>query len=67
MASIVCQIFDSATGGLGGGLGALQPQVLQNLQQPGGLGDNGKPDANSPSEFILSVIPFQVLLIYNYW
>ncbi|KAK8691809.1 hypothetical protein V6N13_075305 [Hibiscus sabdariffa] len=30
----------------------LPPQVLQNLQHPGGLGDNGKPDSSSPSELI---------------
>ncbi|KAF7134652.1 hypothetical protein RHSIM_Rhsim08G0085800 [Rhododendron simsii] len=52
MARLVCQYFGSASDGLGGGLGALPPQVLQNLQHPGGLGDNGKPDANSPSEFL---------------
>ncbi|GMP27454.1 hypothetical protein CsSME_00003442 [Camellia sinensis var. sinensis] len=52
MARLVCQFFGSANDGLGGGLGVLPPQVLQNLQHPGGLGDNGKPDANSPSEFI---------------
>lgn len=52
MARLVCQFFGSPNDGLGGGLGALPPQVLQNLQHPGGLDDNGKPDANSPSEFI---------------
>ncbi|KAA8547748.1 hypothetical protein F0562_004177 [Nyssa sinensis] len=52
VARLVCQFFGSANDGLGGGLGALPPQVLQNLQHPGGLGDNGKPDATSPSEFI---------------
>ncbi|KAF3445250.1 hypothetical protein FNV43_RR14944 [Rhamnella rubrinervis] len=52
MARLVCQFFGSATDGLGGGLGSLPPQVLQNLQHSGGLGDGGKPDANSPSEFI---------------
>ncbi|KAL5574381.1 hypothetical protein UlMin_023978 [Ulmus minor] len=52
MARLVCQFFGSASDGLGGGLGALPPQVLQNLQHPGGLGESGKPDANSPSEFI---------------
>lgn len=52
MARLVCQFFGSANDGLGGGLGALPPQVLQNLQHPGGLDDNGKPDANSPSEFL---------------
>uniref|UniRef100_A0A5B7B964 Putative stress response protein NST1-like n=1 Tax=Davidia involucrata TaxID=16924 RepID=A0A5B7B964_DAVIN len=52
IARLVCQFFGSANDGLGGGLGALPPQVLQNLQHPGGLGDNGKPDATSPSEFI---------------
>ncbi|GAB4827962.1 hypothetical protein Ancab_034847 [Ancistrocladus abbreviatus] len=29
-----------------------QVMVLQNLQHSGGLGDNGKPDVNSRSEFI---------------
>ncbi|GAY43786.1 hypothetical protein KPL70_018834 [Citrus sinensis] len=52
MARLICQFFGSANDGLGGGLGALPPQVLQNLQHPGGLGDGGKPDANSPSEFM---------------
>ncbi|EXC20655.1 hypothetical protein L484_027213 [Morus notabilis] len=52
MARFVCQFFGSANDGLGGGLGSLPPQILQNLQHPGELGDNGKPDANSPSEFI---------------
>lgn len=52
MARLVCQFFGSANDGLGTGLGGLPPQVLQSLQHPGGLGDNGKPDANSPSEFI---------------
>lgn len=52
MARLVCQFFGSANDGLGGGLGTLPPQVLQNLQHPGGLGDSGKPDANSPSEFL---------------
>ncbi|KAF5747458.1 stress response protein NST1-like [Tripterygium wilfordii] len=51
MARLVCQFFGSANDGLGGALG-LPPQVLQNLQHSGGLGDNGKPDANSPSEFM---------------
>ncbi|XWS08346.1 hypothetical protein CRYUN_Cryun41cG0071800 [Craigia yunnanensis] len=41
-----------ANDGLAAGLGGLPPQVLQNLQHSGGLGDNGKPDSNSPSEFI---------------
>ncbi|KAE9606120.1 hypothetical protein Lal_00025503 [Lupinus albus] len=49
MARLVCQFFGSGSDGLGGGVGALPPQVLQNLH--GGLGDV-KPDANSPSEFI---------------
>ena len=52
MARLVCQFFGSPNDALGGGLGALPPQVLQNLQHPGGLDDSGKPDANSPSEFI---------------
>ncbi|KAK7276274.1 hypothetical protein RIF29_17412 [Crotalaria pallida] len=51
MARLVSQFFGSGTDGLGGGLGALPPQVLQNLHHTGGLG-NVKPDANSPSEFI---------------
>ena len=52
MARLICQFFGSPTDGLGGGLGGLPPQVLQNLQHTGGLPDNGKPDSNSPSEFI---------------
>ncbi|KAL2457527.1 uncharacterized protein Fot_26309 [Forsythia ovata] len=52
MARLVCQFFGSVNDGLGGGLGTLPPQVLQNLQHPGALGDNGKPDATSPSEFL---------------
>lgn len=52
MARFVCQFFGSMNDGLGGGLGTLPPQILQNLQHPGGLGDNGKPDSNSPSEFL---------------
>ncbi|XAR51479.1 hypothetical protein NMG60_11006113 [Bertholletia excelsa] len=52
MARLICQFFGSANDGLGGGLATLPPQVLQNLQHSGGLGDSGKPDANSPSEFI---------------
>ncbi|KAM5550748.1 hypothetical protein ABKV19_027206 [Rosa sericea] len=52
MARFVCQFFGSMTDGLGGGLGTLPPQILQNLQHPGGLGDSGKPDSNSPSEFL---------------
>ncbi|XP_065881618.1 stress response protein NST1-like [Euphorbia lathyris] len=51
MARFMCQFF-GANDALGGGLGGLPPQVLQNLQHPGGLGDNGKPDVNSPSEFL---------------
>ncbi|OAY53630.1 hypothetical protein MANES_03G011500v8 [Manihot esculenta] len=51
MARLMCQFF-GANDGLGGGLGGLPPQVLQNLQHPGGLGDNVKPDTNSPSEFM---------------
>ncbi|KAK3012573.1 hypothetical protein RJ639_009722, partial [Escallonia herrerae] len=51
MARLVCQFFGSASDALGGGLGPLPPSVLQNLQHPGGLGDGGKPDATSPSEF----------------
>ncbi|KAM5550735.1 histone-lysine N-methyltransferase, H3 lysine-79 specific [Rosa sericea] len=52
MARFVCQFFGSMSDGLGGGLGTLPPQILQNLQHPGGLGDNGKLDSNSPSEFL---------------
>ncbi|KAJ8545920.1 hypothetical protein K7X08_018503 [Anisodus acutangulus] len=52
MARLVCQFFGSANDGLGGGLGTLSAQVLQNLQHPGGLSDSGKPDAASPSEFL---------------
>ncbi|KAL3526981.1 hypothetical protein ACH5RR_011637 [Cinchona calisaya] len=52
IARLMCQFFGSANDGLGGGLGALPPQVLQNLHHPGGLGDGGKPDASSPSEFL---------------
>nr|XP_009792436.1 PREDICTED: stress response protein NST1-like [Nicotiana sylvestris] len=51
MARLVCQFFGSANDGLGGGLGTLSAQVLQNLH-PGGLNDAGKPDAASPSEFL---------------
>ncbi|KAI5684354.1 hypothetical protein M9H77_05582 [Catharanthus roseus] len=49
---LLYQFFGSATDGLGGGLATLPPQVLQNLQHPGGLDDAGKPDASSPSEFL---------------
>lgn len=48
MARVFCQFFGSGNDGLGN----LAPQVLQNLQHPGGLDDTGKPDANSPSEFL---------------
>lgn len=50
MARFFCQFFGSANDGMGN----LAPQVLQNLQHPipDGLDDNGKPDANSPSEFL---------------
>lgn len=58
MARILCQFFGSGSDGLVGGgggtssgLGGLPPQVLQNLQHNGELG-NVKPDANSPSEFM---------------
>lgn len=52
-ARLVCQFFGSAGDALGGGLGTLPPQVvLQNLQHTDGLGENVKPDANSPSEFM---------------
>lgn len=49
---LICQFLGSANDGLGGGLGTLPPQVLQNLQHPEGLGDAGKPHASSPSEFL---------------
>ncbi|KAL5743411.1 hypothetical protein ACOSP7_026264 [Xanthoceras sorbifolium] len=54
MARLICHFFGSANDGLSAGLGALPPQVLHNLQHPGlgGLDDNVKPDANSPSEFL---------------
>lgn len=52
VARLVCQFFGSTNDGLGSGMGPLPPQVLQNLQHPGGLSDNGKPDATSPSEFL---------------
>ncbi|KAL7603135.1 hypothetical protein Lser_V15G19845 [Lactuca serriola] len=48
MARVFCQFFGSGNDGLGN----LGPQVLQNLQHPGVLDDNGKPDSNSPSEFL---------------
>ncbi|KAK6151048.1 hypothetical protein DH2020_015980 [Rehmannia glutinosa] len=53
VARLVCQLFGSANDGLGGGMGTLPPQGLQNLQHPGGLGDGEKPDATSPSEFFV--------------
>ncbi|CAI9110599.1 OLC1v1010653C1 [Oldenlandia corymbosa var. corymbosa] len=52
VARLMCQFFGAPNDGLGGGLGTLPPQVLQNLQHPGGLGDGVKPDASSPSEFL---------------
>ncbi|OMO75840.1 hypothetical protein CCACVL1_16011 [Corchorus capsularis] len=52
MARLFCQFYGSANDNLAATLGGLPPQVLQNLQHPGGLGDNTKPDSNSPSEFI---------------
>ncbi|KAK6125394.1 hypothetical protein DH2020_040863 [Rehmannia glutinosa] len=52
VARLVCQLFGSANDGLGGGMGTLPPQGLQNLQHPGGLGDGEKPHATSPSEFL---------------
>ncbi|KAK9144282.1 hypothetical protein Sjap_004185 [Stephania japonica] len=53
LARIVCQFFGAGNDGLGGGLGGLPPQVLQNLQHPGSLvGDNGKPDGNSDTHFM---------------
>lgn len=48
---LMCQFFGNASDGLGT-MGALPPQVLQNLQHPGGLGDIVKPDPSSPSEFL---------------
>ncbi|PRQ56229.1 putative dephospho-CoA kinase [Rosa chinensis] len=50
MARFVCQFFGSMNDGLGGGLGTLPPQILQNLQHLCGLGDNGKPDSSSPPD-----------------
>ncbi|KAM0032404.1 hypothetical protein Hdeb2414_s0016g00474651 [Helianthus debilis subsp. tardiflorus] len=47
MARFFCQFFGSASDGLG----SLAPQVLQH-PIPGGLDEHGKPDANSPSEFL---------------
>ncbi|KAK9066943.1 hypothetical protein SSX86_014267 [Deinandra increscens subsp. villosa] len=47
MARFLCQFFGSTSDGLG----TLAPQVMQH-PIPGGLDDNGKPDANSPSEFL---------------
>ncbi|KAK1433206.1 hypothetical protein QVD17_10114 [Tagetes erecta] len=47
IARFFCQFFGSTSDGLG----TLGPQVLQH-PIPGGLDDNGKPDANSPSEFL---------------
>ncbi|KAL1536980.1 hypothetical protein AAHA92_29547 [Salvia divinorum] len=52
LARLVCQFFGSASDGLSGSMGTLPPQVLQNLQHPGGLGDGGKPEANLASEFL---------------
>lgn len=52
LARLVCQFFGSTSDGLSSSMGTLPPQVLQNLQHPGGLGDGGKPDANLPSEFL---------------
>ncbi|KAE8684429.1 cytochrome P450 77A3-like [Hibiscus syriacus] len=52
MARLFCQFYGLANDGLTAGLGGLPPEVLQNLQHPGGLGDNGKPDSSSPSEFM---------------
>ncbi|KAL2896301.1 Cortactin-binding protein 2 [Bienertia sinuspersici] len=54
MARFMCQFFGSAGDGLGGGLGGLPPQVLQNLQHPGpgDLGDDSKPVSDSPPEFM---------------
>ncbi|KAH6786529.1 hypothetical protein C2S52_006081 [Perilla frutescens var. hirtella] len=49
LARLVCQFTGD---GLSSGMGTLPPQVLQNLQHPGGLGDSGKPDANLPSQFL---------------
>lgn len=52
MARLICQFFGSTGDGLSSSMGTLPPQVLQNLQHPGGLSDGGKPDANLPSEFL---------------
>ncbi|XP_021755033.1 stress response protein nst1-like [Chenopodium quinoa] len=54
MARFMCQFFGSSGDGLGGVLGGLPPQVLQNLQHPGAgdLGDNSKPGSNSSPEFM---------------
>lgn len=52
LARLVCQFFGSTSDGLSSTMGTLPPQVLQNLQHPGGLGDAGKPDANLPSQFL---------------
>ncbi|XP_043711317.1 stress response protein NST1-like [Telopea speciosissima] len=50
---LMCQFIGPGNDALAGGLGGLGPQVLQNLQHPGSLvGDNGKPDVNSPSHFM---------------
>ncbi|KAL6520148.1 hypothetical protein OROHE_017291 [Orobanche hederae] len=49
---LVCQLFGSGNDGLGGGMGSLAPQDLQNTQHQGGLGNGGKPDTASPSEFL---------------
>ncbi|KAL8472695.1 hypothetical protein ACS0TY_029140 [Phlomoides rotata] len=51
LARLVCQFFGS-NDGLSSGMGTLPPQVLQNLQHQGGLGDSEKPDSNLPSEFL---------------
>ncbi|KAJ4956369.1 hypothetical protein NE237_013152 [Protea cynaroides] len=50
---LMCQFIGPGNDAMGGGLAGLGPQVLQNLQHPGSLmGDNGKPEGNSPSHFM---------------
>ncbi|KAK9683126.1 hypothetical protein RND81_10G118700 [Saponaria officinalis] len=57
MARFMCQFFgvgSESSDGLGGGIGGLHPQVLQNLQHHGAadLGDDNKTGSDSPPEFI---------------
>ncbi|XP_058094023.1 uncharacterized protein LOC131240033 [Magnolia sinica] len=50
---LVSQFFGPGGDGLGGGMGGLPSQVLQNLQHPGSLvGENGKADGNSGGHFM---------------